>query len=119
MRSPFEFLTIYDAFLFFFLFGLRPRQIYLYERYEPSYCSRVVQILRSCGMSDNFTTLANSIYVRQMCLCCKEEQLRDRRVTLNRCYNPDGERIIGPDGYLEAEIQEPAGCACRVCQSIV
>ncbi|XP_026733510.1 partner of bursicon [Trichoplusia ni] len=50
------------------------------------------------------------------CFCCRENFLRERLVTLNHCYDPDGIRLEDEDSaIMEVRLREPDDCKCYKC----
>lgn len=50
------------------------------------------------------------------CYCCRESYLKDRLVTLNHCYDPDGIRLTSNDmSTMDLRLKEPAECKCFKC----
>ncbi|KAK2705923.1 partner of bursicon-like [Artemia franciscana] len=53
------------------------------------------------------------------CLCCREGFLRERRVSLLKCYDSDGNQIKGERGVMEVKLREPSDCKCQRCGELV
>lgn len=50
------------------------------------------------------------------CYCCRESFLKDRLVTLNHCYDPDGIRLTSNEmASMDLRLKEPAECKCFKC----
>lgn len=50
------------------------------------------------------------------CYCCRESYLKDRLVTLNHCYDPDGIRLTRDEmASMDLRLKEPAECKCFKC----
>ena len=50
------------------------------------------------------------------CSCCRETSYAERTVTLQHCYDPDGQRIeAGSLSTMQVTIKHPAGCVCYKC----
>jgi len=50
------------------------------------------------------------------CSCCKETGLRQREITLSRCYTADGQQIKGDRGQMTVQLKEPSDCRCSRCE---
>lgn len=52
----------------------------------------------------------------QECYCCRESFLKERTITLNHCYDPDGIRLTTEKlSEMEVKLREPANCKCYKC----
>ncbi|KAJ8665870.1 hypothetical protein QAD02_007532 [Eretmocerus hayati] len=52
------------------------------------------------------------------CLCCREDFLRERLVTLNHCFDSKGLRYHnGSNAVMEVRVREPDQCYCSKCGS--
>ncbi|KAL3282610.1 hypothetical protein HHI36_005785 [Cryptolaemus montrouzieri] len=50
------------------------------------------------------------------CYCCRESFLRERIITLNHCYDPDGLRLTNEGtNAMDIKLKEPAECKCYKC----
>jgi len=50
------------------------------------------------------------------CHCCQEGYLRERRLTLPRCFDSDGMTLTGELGTLDVVLNEPTDCRCTRCE---
>ena len=52
------------------------------------------------------------------CSCCRESSYTEKTVTLQHCYDEDGERIqSGSLASMQVTIKQPTGCLCFKCGS--
>jgi len=49
------------------------------------------------------------------CQCCRETTLRQRAVTLNKCYDPNGKTMTGDKEKYAINLKEPVECRCYRC----
>ncbi|CAL8148170.1 unnamed protein product [Orchesella dallaii] len=49
------------------------------------------------------------------CQCCRETTLRSRSVTLNKCYDPNGNTLTGDKEKYVINLKEPVDCRCYRC----
>ncbi|XP_074597587.1 bursicon subunit partner of burs [Brevipalpus obovatus] len=49
------------------------------------------------------------------CVCCRETQMRIRKVHLDECYDSDGKRLTNDRGTMIIRMKEPEGCDCLKC----
>lgn len=50
------------------------------------------------------------------CSCCRESSYSEKTVTLQNCYDPDGQRIqSGSLASMQVTIKQPSGCLCFKC----
>ncbi|XP_055905044.1 partner of bursicon [Eupeodes corollae] len=50
------------------------------------------------------------------CYCCRESYLKEKVITLNHCYDPDGTRLNDPEmGKMDVLLREPTDCKCFKC----
>lgn len=50
------------------------------------------------------------------CFCCRESFLREKVITLQHCYDPDGQRFLDSEmATMEVRLKEPVECRCFKC----
>ncbi|XP_049872629.1 partner of bursicon [Pectinophora gossypiella] len=81
-------------------------------------CTGEVSVNKCEGMCNSQVqpSVTTSTGFLKECFCCRENYLRERMVTLNHCYDPDGIRLEDEDrAIMEIRLREPAECKCYKC----
>ena len=84
--------------------------------------SKGKELVRSCedevSMNKCETRAMQRSEFSKDCSCCRESSYTEKTVTLQHCYDEDGERIqSGSLASMQVTIKQPTGCLCFKCGS--